>query len=118
MWNNRAKLNAAVEPFAGAQEFLWVDGFALHACLVMKVWARRTSSRADLADHLSGFDRLSHPYFDRRQMAVSGRQTVAVIDVDRPPITAAPACGCHRAIGRRAHLLADLAVDVDARMHC
>src|SRR5262249_20210809 len=66
---------------------------------------------------LASLHRLPHSHLDRRQVAIAGRQAVAVIDIDHPPIATAPSGGGHGAIRLGPHRLANLAVNVDARMH-
>ena len=54
---------------------------------------------------------------DLRQMAITGRKPVAVIDLDHLAVAAAPAGGGHRAAGSRVDRFAKLATEIDARMH-
>src|SRR5262249_56483221 len=54
---------------------------------------------------------------DRREVTVGARQSVAVSDVDRAAIAAAPAGGGHRAVGSGAHRVAGLAMEIEPGMH-
>jgi hypothetical protein len=71
------KLNPT-QPNSGAQEFLRVDRLAVDARLVMQVRAGGAAGRADLADDLSDADGLAFADVARREVAVAGRQTVAL----------------------------------------
>src|SRR5262245_20268287 len=79
--------------------------------------SRRAPGRTDLADDLSGLDGLADANVDRRQVTVAARQSVAVFDVDRAAIAAAPAGGGHRAVGGGAHRVAGLAMEIEPGMH-
>src|SRR5215510_12940645 len=108
---------AAVEPLPRAQEFLRVGRLAFEPRFVVQVRSRRAPGRTDLADDLSGLDGLADANVDRQQVTVAARQSVAVIDVDRAAIAAAPAGGGHRAVGGGAHRVAGLAMEVEPGMH-
>src|SRR5215475_11918846 len=108
---------AAGEPLPRAQEFLRVDRLAFEPRFVVQVRSGRAPGRADVADDLSGLDGLADANGDRRQVTVAGRQSVAVIDVDRAAIAATPARGGHRAVGGGAHRIAGLAVEIEPGMH-
>src|SRR5690349_4622751 len=81
----------AAEPETGAQEFLRIDRFAVHARFVMQVRAGRAAGRADLADDLADTHRLSDSHVDLRQMAITGREPVAVVDLDHIAVAAVAA---------------------------
>ena len=70
--------SARAQPYAGAQEFLRVDRFAVDPGFVMQMRAGRAAGGTDLADHLSDLDGLADLDADLRQVAVAGRQAVAV----------------------------------------
>src|SRR5262245_50331608 len=108
---------AAGEPLPRAQEFLRVDRLAFEPRFVVQMRSRRAPGRTDLADDLSGLDGLADANVDRRQVTVAARQSVAVIDVDRAAIAAAPAGGGHRAVGSGAHRVAGLAMEIEPGMH-
>src|SRR5262245_2813948 len=108
---------AAGEPLPRAQEFLRVDRLAFKPRFVVQVRSGRAPGRADVADDLSGLDGLADANGDRRQVTVAGRQSVAVIDVDRAAIAATPARGGHRAVGGGAHRVAGLAMEIEPGMH-
>src|SRR5262249_20369540 len=88
-----------------------------HPGLVVQMRAGRASGRADPADDLAGLDRLADTHVDRRQMAVARRQSVAMVDIDRPAVAAAPARRRHRAVGGGAPGVADLPVPAEPGMH-
>src|SRR5262245_62717136 len=79
--------------------------------------SRRAPGRTDLADDLSGLDGLADANVDRRQVTVAARQSVAVINVDRAAIAAAPAGGGYPAVGGGAHRVAGLAMEIEPGMH-
>jgi len=64
---------ARAEPDAGAKEFLRIDGFAVDACLVMKMRTGRTAGRADFANDLSDLDWIANLHADFGEVAVAGR---------------------------------------------
>src|SRR5262249_58449315 len=99
-----------------AQEFLRVDRFAFEPRFVVQVRSRRAPGRTDLADDLSGLDGLADANVDRRQVTVAARQSVAVIDVDRAAIAAAPAGGGHPAVGGGARRRGGLPMALGAGM--
>src|ERR1700731_3859040 len=51
-------------------------------------------------------------------MAVPGRESIAVIDLDHLAVTAAPARRRYRAIGGDLDRIADFGAEVEAGMHC
>src|SRR5262249_23928562 len=90
-----------------------VDRLAFEPRFVVQVRSRRAPGRTDLADDLPGLDRLADANGDRRQVAVAGRQSVAVIDVDHAAVAAAPARGGHGAVGGGVHRIAGLAMEIE-----
>src|SRR5262245_31735312 len=101
----------------GAQEALRIDGVAVDARLVVQVRAGRAPGGAHLADDLADADGLSFRNVDDRQMAVARRQSVAVIDPDHLAVAAAPSGGDDLAGRGGAHRIADVAAEVEARVH-
>src|SRR5262249_28938336 len=79
--------------------------------------SRRAPGRPDLADDRPGLDGLADANVDRRRVPVARRQSVAVIDVDRAAVAAAPARGGHRAVGGGAHHVAGLAMQIEPGVH-
>src|SRR5208282_172367 len=63
---------------AGVKESLRIDRFAVDAGLVMQVRPGRASGRAEPADGLPRLQGLAHLDLDFGQMAVAGRQAVAM----------------------------------------
>ena len=107
----------AAQPQSGAQEFLRIDGVAVHARLVVQMRPGRAPGRADLADDLAG----AHPLPDLDvivgQMPVAGREPVAVVDLDHLAVAALPAGDRDVAVGGRAHRIAGLAAEIQAGVH-
>src|ERR1700741_4638379 len=78
------------QPHTGAQELLRIDRFAVDPGLIVQMRTGGAAGRTDRADHLSDLDLLADLDVDFGEMAVAGRQPVAVIDLDHPPIATAP----------------------------
>src|SRR5262245_29559263 len=95
------------------QKLLRIDGVAVDACLVVEMRAGRTSGRADAADDLADLDRLADLDVDCRQVAIAGREPVAVVDLDHLAVAAVPAGGGDRAVRRGAHRIAGVAAHVE-----
>src|SRR5215475_5803442 len=91
---------------ARMQELLRVDGIAVDAGFIVQGRAGRTTGRADLADDLADLDALSDLYVDLGEMAVAGREAVAVIDLDHAAVAAAPARFGDRSGGGCVHRIA------------
>src|SRR5262249_41862701 len=104
-------------PNAGAQELLRIDGVAADARLVVDVRTGRAAGGAEPADDLSDPDVLSNGDVDFRQMSVAGRQPVAMIDLDQLAIAAVPARDGDDARGGGADRIADVAAEIDPRVH-
>src|SRR6266403_4797433 len=84
------KISARAQPHAGAQEFLRVDRFAVDPGFVVQMRAGRPAGRAHSADHLTDLDLIANPDADLRQMAVAGRQAVAMVDFHHAAVAAGP----------------------------
>src|SRR3954465_6236427 len=79
--------------------------------------AGRAAGRADPSEDLADPHRLADPGFDLRHMPVTGRKTVAVVDLDHLAVAAAPAGSGHRAGRGGVDCLAGFAAEVDAGVH-
>src|SRR5579884_2220656 len=73
--------------------------------------------RPDLADSLAGVHCLSDRHVDFREMAVPGCQTMAMVDLHHAAIAAFPAGDGDGAARGRVHRLAEIAAQVDTRVH-
>src|ERR1700712_429113 len=82
---------ARAEPHAGTQELLRIDRIAVDPGFIMQMRAGGAAGRTDRADHLSDLDDIADLDVDFRQMAVAGREPVAVVDLDHPAVAAGPA---------------------------
>src|SRR6266403_515293 len=82
--------SAGAQAHAGAQEFLRVDRFAVDPGFVVQMRTRRSAGRAHGADHLADLDLIADPDADLRQMAVAGRQAVAMVDFHHAAVAAGP----------------------------
>src|SRR6266850_8317331 len=80
--------SAGAQAHAGAQEFLRVDRFAVDPGLVVQMRTGRPAGRSDGADHLADSDLVADFHADLGQMAVAGRQAIAVIDFHHAAIAA------------------------------
>ena len=78
------------EPDAGAQELLRVDGFAVDPGFIVQMRAGGAAGGADGADHLADLDDVADPDMDFREMAVAGRQSVAMVDLHHAAVAADP----------------------------
>src|SRR5437879_3787503 len=78
----------------------------------MQVRTRRTSGRAHQSDRLSTQHGVTNPNVDFRQVTITGRQAVAMIDIDDVAITALPSGDSHFARGRNLHRRAVGRIDV------
>src|SRR5204863_5083698 len=90
-WNSGGPILTGANPYARAQKLLRIDGIAINAGFVVQMRARRATGRADRADHLADLDDLADLDVDLGEMAVAGRQSVAVVDLDHAAIAALPA---------------------------
>src|SRR5690242_7065611 len=79
--------------------------------------AGRTAGRTYFPDDFADADELADLHIDLRQVAVTGRQAIAVIDLDHIAVAAFPARNRHAAGRGRAHGFADLSTQVDACMN-
>lgn len=104
------------QPEACTQEFLRIHGFAVDARLIVKMRAGRASRRAYPADGFANADELPDLDADLRQVPVTARQSVAVIDLDHVAVTTLTSGDGHAAGGRCADRLSRIAAQVDAGM--
>src|SRR5665811_916962 len=112
----RAETLKRAEPDAGAQEFLRVDRLAVGAGLIVQMRAGRSPGRADPADDLADAHRLTDLHVNLREMAVTGGQAIAVVDLDHVAIAAFAAGDAHFAGGGGVHRFAGFAAQVDTGM--
>src|SRR5690242_13306465 len=77
----------------------------------------RTAGRTELADDGARAHRVADRDVDLRQMAVAGRQAVAVIDLHHLAVTAACTGDRHYAGGGGANGIAGIAAEIDPGMH-
>ena len=108
---------AGAQPHAGAQEFLRIDRVAVDPGFVVQMRTGRPAGRADGADHLSDLDLVADLDVDFRQMAVAGRQAVAVVDFHHAAIAAAPSRRHHFAVRGGAHRIARRGAEIEAGVH-
>src|SRR5580658_4933679 len=98
------------------EEFLRIDRFAVDARLVMQMRAGRAAGRADQPDDLADANLVADMDVDLRQMAVAGRQPVAMIDLHHIAVAAVPSGDGDAPDGRGMDRFAGLAADVHAGM--
>src|SRR5437762_9881968 len=99
---NRAKGGltlACAQANAGPQELLRINSLAVDAGFVVQMRTGRTSRRTDEPDHLADLHDLADLDIDLGEMAVAGRKSVAVINLDHAAVTAGPAGRDHLAVG-------------------
>src|SRR5882757_9866062 len=77
---------ARAEPDTGAQKLLRIDRVAVDSRFIMQMRTGGAAGGADRADHLADLDEVADLDVDLGQMAVAGRQSVAVIDLDHAAI--------------------------------
>src|SRR5882672_7053580 len=77
----------------------------------------RSAGRADGADHLSDLDLIANLDADLRQMSVTGRQAVAVIDFDHAAIAASPSRRDHFSVRGRPHRVAHGCAEIEPGVH-
>src|SRR6478672_13743652 len=109
--------SARARAHAGAQEFLRVDRFAVDPGLVVQMRTGRPAGRSDRADDLADFDQIADLHADLGQMAVAGRQAVAVVNFHHAAIAAGPARGHHFAVRGRPHRIAGCRAEIETGMH-
>src|SRR3984893_17722044 len=112
-----ASNSARAQSYAGAQEFLRVDRFAVDPGFVVQMRAGRYAGGADRADHLCDPDLSANLDVDLRQMAVARLQPVAVVDFHHAAIAAGPSRRRHFAVRGRAHGVAGCGTEVEAGVH-
>src|ERR1700694_2580577 len=77
------------------QILFWIHGLVVDAHFVMQVRPRRTTGRAHQPDSLSARYRVANANFDLRQVAITSRQPVAMVDIDDVAVTALPSRDGH-----------------------
>src|SRR5262245_42841465 len=83
----------------------------------MQVRAGGTTGRTDPANNLTDFDRLADLHLDLRQVSITVREPVAVIDFHHLAVPAAPAGAFDLAVGGGAHRISGAAADIEAGVH-
>src|ERR1700681_4775443 len=83
----------------------------------MQMRAGRPPGRSDRADHLSDSDLIADLDADLRQMAVAGRQAVAVVDFDHAAIAASPSRRNHLSVRGRPHRVAYGGAEIETGVH-
>src|SRR3981189_2913207 len=83
----------------------------------MQMRTGRAAGRADGADHLSDLDWVADPDVDLRQVAIAGRQAVAVVDFDPAAVAAGPSRRHHFSIRGRAHGVARRGAEIETGVH-
>src|SRR3954469_10580234 len=112
-----ARLLAGTQPHACPQKFLRIDGVAIDAGFVVQMRTCGAAGRTDGADYLTDFDDLADLDIDLGEMAVAGRQAIAVINLDHAAIAALPARRYDLAAGRRAHGVAGGGTEIEPGVH-
>src|SRR5882672_688058 len=110
-------VSAGTQPHAGAQEFLGIDRVAVDPGFVVQMRTGRSAGRADGADHLSDLDLIANLDADLRQMSVTGRQAVAVIDFDHAAVAASPSRRDHFSVRGRPHRVAHGGAEIEPGVH-
>src|ERR1700733_1630006 len=77
----------------------------------------RAAGRAKPADGLAGLDVFADLDVDFREMSVTGREPIAMIDFDHTAIAAAPAGGNHGSGRRYMDRFSGVAAEIEAGMH-
>src|ERR1700691_6482892 len=83
----------------------------------MQVWTGRPAGRADRPDHLSDLDLVADLDADVGQMAVTGRQAVAMIDFDHAAVAAGPPGRRHFSVRGRAHRVTHRGAEIQTGVH-
>src|SRR5258706_13769287 len=112
-----SRLSAGAKPHPGAQEFLRVDRFAVDPGFVVQMRTSRSAGRSDGADHLANSDPVADLHADLGQMAVAGRQTIAVVDFHHSPIAAGPTRRHYFALRGRPHRIAGRRAEIETGVH-
>src|SRR6185312_273538 len=111
------RLQQSAELVSGAQELLRIDCFTVDPRLVMQMRPGRTPCRAEAADRLPDVNLLPDRHVDFREVTVSRRETVAVIDLDHLAVAAAPGGDSYGSGRGGVNLVAGVAAEVDAGVH-
>src|SRR5262249_1121340 len=90
---------ARAQAHAGAEEFLRIDRFAVDAGFIVESRPGRASRRSDFADHLADLPDLADLDVDLGEMAVAGREPIAMVDFDHAAVAAGPSSRHHFAVG-------------------
>src|SRR4029079_11560813 len=69
------------------------------------------------ADDLANPDRLANLHIDLRQVSITGREAIAVIDLHHLAVPAAPARALDLAVSGGAYWIAGAAADIEAGVH-
>ncbi|PAV93290.1 hypothetical protein WR25_26979 [Diploscapter pachys] len=101
----------------GGQERHRVHRMAVDTDFIMQVRAGRTAGRPHQCDQLAARHARAIGDEDLRQMAIAGRDALAVVDLDQIAVTALAAGVIDDAVGGGIDRRADRTGDVDARMH-
>src|SRR6185437_11194206 len=110
-------LSACAEAYAGAQEFLGIDGFTVDPRFIMQMRSGGAARRADFADHLADLDHVADLDVDLREVAVAGGEPVAMVDFDHAAVAAAPTRIDNLAVGGGAYGITHLRAEIETRMH-
>src|SRR6185312_4779803 len=111
------RLDQRAKPYAGTQELLRIDRFAVDTRLVMQMGPGGAAGRADLADDLADVDDLADLDVDLREVAVPRREAVAVVDFDHIAVAAVAAGAGDAAARGGMHRLAGFTAHVEAGVH-
>ena len=113
-----ARSEAAHVRVGHAQVFVRIDWDIVDADFVVKVWAGAASAIADVADRVAPVYVL--PGINRKALHVSVAcgDAVAVVEDDRPTISAHEVGEFYDTFGRRHNRLPVNRTDIDARVEC
>src|SRR3546814_10074316 len=93
-----------------------IDGFAIDTNFIMKVAARRATSRTHQADDLPASYALVRLHNQLGHMTIAGRNAVAMIDFDQIAITSGPSGPADDAVRSGIDRSADWSGNIDALM--
>src|SRR6266853_351254 len=109
--------SAGAQAHAGAQEFLRVDRFAVDPGFVVQMRTGRSAGRADGADYLTDSDQVADLHVDLGQMAVAGRQAIAVVDFHHAAGAAGPTRRDNFAVRGRPHRVAGCRAEIETGVY-
>jgi len=69
--------------------FVRVDWSSVDANFVMKVWSRAAAAQANVTDGVAAMDFLTRNYGKAGKVSIAGADAVAMVNGDRPAISAA-----------------------------